>query len=199
MYDPYDHYFKKAKKEWYKARSAFKIEEIDQKYNFFNKDTKIVLDIGCSPGSWTQYTHKRLTALKVEDFKIVWFDLKKTALNLPWVFCYEQDITETDQVDEKIKNLWIEKFDCIISDMAPNTMWFKDVDAMRSIVLLEKTLWIYETYLKSDWKFMIKIFMWPGFEEFLNNLRKIFGQKALKVFKPQACRTASKETYIIKY
>lgn len=199
MYDPYDHYFNKAKKEWYKARSAFKIEEIDQKYKFFTKDTKTVLDIGCSPGSWTQYTHRKLTQLKVQDFKIVWFDLKKTDLNLPWVYCYEQDITETEAVDQKIKDLWIEKFDCIISDMAPNTMWFRDVDAIRSIVLLEKTLWIYETYLKDWWKFMIKVFMWPWFEEFLNNLRKVFGQKWIKVFKPQACRTESKETYIIRY
>jgi len=199
MYDPYDHYFNKAKKEWYKARSAFKIEEIDQKYKFFTKDTKTVLDVGCSPGSWTQYTHRKLTQLKVQDFKIVWFDLKKTDLKLPWVYSYEQDITETESVDQKIKDLWIEKFDCIISDMAPNTMWFRDVDAIRSIVLLEKTLWLYESYLKDWGKFMIKVFMWPWFEEFLNNLRKVFGQKWIKVFKPQACRTESKETYIVRY
>lgn len=61
MYNPYDHYFKKAKKSGYKARSAFKLEEIDQKFDIFNQDTKSIIDIGCSPGSWLQYAYEKLT------------------------------------------------------------------------------------------------------------------------------------------
>jgi 23S rRNA U2552 (ribose-2'-O)-methylase RlmE/FtsJ len=74
----------------------------------------------------------------------------------------------------------------------------KDIDAMRSIGLLEETLWMYKELLKPNWKFVIKIFMWPGFEEFLADLRKFFWAKHIKIYKPKACRDASKETYIIK-
>lgn len=199
MYNPYDFYFKKAKKEWFKARSAFKLEEIDERYKIFTKDTKNILDIGCAPGSWMQYAHKRLRDQRVDNFKIIWFDLKDVDLNTHGIYAYKQDITELDKVNEIISSHDIEKFDVIMSDMAPNTIWLKDIDAMRSIWLLEKTLVIYENYLKPDWKFMIKVFMWPRFDEFVKTVKQIFWAKWIKIFKPDACRKESKETYIIKY
>lgn len=198
MYNPYDHYFKEAKKKWYKARSAFKLEEIDSKFKIFTSDVRTVLDIWCSPWSWIQFSYKRLNELGIKDYKIVWFDIKDTNLDLDWVKCFNQDITDMCNVDRIISSLKIEKFDVIISDMAPNTIWLKDIDSIRSIWLLEKTLPLYERYLKSDWKFVIKIFMWPWFDEFLQSVKKIYGWKSIKAFKPQAVRKQSKETYIIK-
>lgn len=88
--------------------------------------------------------------------------------------------------------------DFIQSDMAPNTVWNKSVDAIRSIWLLEETLRIYKKYLKPDGKFAVKVFMWPWFEEFVSELKEYFGSKNIKIFKPKACRTISKETYILK-
>lgn len=82
--------------------------------------------------------------------------------------------------------------------MAPNTIGVQDVDAMRSVALLEETLRIYKEFLAPEGKFAIKIFMGPGFEEFLADLKKTFGGKNIKVYKPKACRDQSKETYIIK-
>lgn len=199
MFNPYDFYFKKAKKEWFKARSAFKLEEIDDRYKIFTKNTKNILDIWCAPWSWMQYAHKKLRDQRVDDFKIIWFDLKDVNLNTHWIYTYQQDITELDKVNEIISSHGIEKFDIIMSDMAPNTIWLKDIDAIRSIWLLEKTLVIYENYLKPDWKFMIKIFMWPRFDEFVKTIKEIFWWKWIKIFKPDACRKESKETYIIKY
>jgi len=208
IYDPYDHYFNKAKQQWYKARSAFKLEEIQNKFKIINQQTKFVLDIGCAPWSWMQYTSWVLTAMKVDDFKIVWFDIQESTVNLPNVYTYIQDVTDIQKVDDilksqqiipysaEIKNSWV---DFIQSDMAPNTVGHKSVDAIRSIGLLEETLRIYKKYLKPNGRFAIKIFMWPWFEEFVAELKTIYGNKKIKIFKPKACRSISKETYIIKY
>jgi 23S rRNA (uridine2552-2'-O)-methyltransferase len=92
----------------------------------------------------------------------------------------------------------IQQVDFIQSDMAPNTIGTKDVDAMRSFALLEQTLWIYETLLKPDGKFVTKLFMGPGFDEYLAHLKKVFGGKNIKTFKPKSCRKESKEIYVIK-
>lgn len=199
MFNPYDYYFKEAKKQWFKARSAFKIQEIDKKYNIFTKDTKNILDIWCAPWSWVQYAYKRVNDLKLKNYKIIWFDLKPVTLSLDGVHCYEQDATELDVVNDILQEHWINKFDIIMSDMAPNTIGLKEVDAIRSIMLLEQTLPIYEEFLASNWKIVIKIFMWPWFEEFVKAVKSKFGWKNIKIFKPQASRRESKETYLIRY
>ncbi len=197
-----DFYFKQAKKDWYVARSAYKLEEIDKKFNFFDTKVKTVLDIGCAPGSWTQYTHQTLQKVQKKDYfsiKIVWFDLKFTDLSLAWVHTFTQDITETDKVKEILNNLEIKKLDAIISDMAPDTIWNSWADAIRSIWLIESTMRIYHKMLKPEWKFAIKVFMWPGFEDLYNYCREHFGwAKRVKIFKPKSCRKKSKETYIVR-
>lgn len=199
-YNPYDYYFNKAKQEWYKARSAFKLEEIQDKFKVINKDTKTILDIGCAPGSWMQYSYTLLNKYDAQNFQIIWFDLLDSTVNLPNVFHYTQDVTNIPQVDQILQshNIAPASVDFIQSDMAPNTVGHKSVDSIRSIWLLEDTHWIYKKYLKPDWKFVIKIFMWPGFQEFVAQLKEDFGSKNIKIFKPKACRSISKETYIIK-
>ncbi len=198
MYDPYDFYFKKAKKEWFKARSVFKLEEIDQKFKIFSKDTKKILDIWCAPGSWMQYAVSRCQKNNVRWYQVIWLDLKEVDLNMPWVHHYAQDVTDIQAVEKIFAENNISKFDLIQSDMAPNTIWFKDIDAIRSIGLLESTLRVYKTMLSPTGKFVIKIFMWPWFDEFLQDLKKHFWWKNIKTFKPKSCRKESKETYIIK-
>ena len=195
MFNPQDFYFKKAKKEGYKARSVFKLEEIDKKYKIFPKNKPLnILDIGCAPWSWVQYedivTHPKS--------KIIWVDLKPTSLNSPKIKTYVQDATNLEKMEKILKENWIEKLDVITSDMAPNTIWVKDIDAIRSIQLIKSTLPIYEKFLKPDGKFVIKVFMWPGFDELVAQLKQKYWWKNIKTFKPEAVRKISKETYIIK-
>ena len=197
-YNPYDFYFKKAKKEWYKARSAFKLEEIQNKFHIIDKNTKTIVDIGCAPWSWMQYTISLLQKMHVKDYKLIGFDIKKVNMQLPWMYTYVQDVTDQDKVNAIFAENWIEQVDFIQSDMAPNTIWDKETDAIRSIWLLEETLRIYDKYLKPDWKFCTKIFMGPGFDEYVANLKQKYGWKNIKVFKPESCRRESKETYVIK-
>ncbi len=201
MYNPYDFYFNKAKKDWFKARSAFKLEEIQHKFTIFDKTTKNIVDIGCSPGSRLQYAYAQTHKFKWKDPLILGFDIKDTDVNFPNVFTFIQDVTEVDSVKNTLNEYGIMPWDVdvLISDMAPNTIGMKDIDAIRLFSLLEQTFWLYEEYLRSSGKFVIKVFMGPWFEEFIVKMKKTFGPKNIKVFKPHASRKNSKETYVIKY
>jgi len=201
MYNPYDYYFKEAKKQWYKARSAFKLDEIQNKFNILDKKTKTVLDIGCSPGSWLQYISQTLKNKKSKNFSIIWFDIQSTTVNLEWVKTYTQDISEHEPVKQILEqeNIFPGQIDVIVSDMAPKTIWQKDIDAIRLFNIIDMAYRLYDEYLKPDWKFVIKVFMWPGFEELIKKMKDRFWWKNIKIFKPDASRKESKETYIIKY
>ena len=177
MFNPKDFYFKKAKKEWYKARSVFKLEEIHKKYHLFDTKKNLnILDIWCAPWSWVQYIDK----VTSKNSKIIWVDLKPTTINLPKVKCYVQDATDLEKMEQILKENNIKKLDIITSDMAPNTIWFKDIDAIRSINLVKSTLPIYEKFLKENWKFVIKVFMGPGFDELIQELKKKIWMKKHK-------------------
>ncbi len=197
MYNPYDHYFQKAKEQGYKARSAFKLEEIQEKFHLLDKNIKTVVDIGCAPGSWMQYTSNLLQKRR-KDYQIVGFDIKDVEISIPNTKTYRQDVTDHEAMKKLLDENKIQKIDFIQSDMAPNTIGTKEIDAMRSFALLEETLRIYETMLKPEGKFVTKLFMGPGFDEYLMRLKKHFGGKNIKTFKPQSCRKESKEIYVIK-
>ncbi len=147
-----------------------------------------------------QYTVAQLQKIRVRDFKVIGFDIKPTDLKMPGVYTFQQDVTDIPAIDAIFTQLKIgeKSVDFIQSDMAPNTIGDKDIDAMRSIGLLEETLWIYEKYLKPEGKFATKIFMGPWFDEYIANMKKLFGGKNIKIFKPQSSRKESKETYVIK-
>jgi len=198
MFTPQDHYFKKAKEKWFKARSAFKLEEIENKFHIFDKNIKNIIDIGCAPWSRIQYSYAQMTRLKVNQFKIIWFDIKDIDIKLENVTTYNQDITDQEKVKSILSENKIEKVDLILSDMAPNTTWIKDIDAIRSFQLLNQLFWMYQDILKHEWKLILKLFMWPWFDKFILELKKIFGWKNIKTFKPKSCRKESKEIYIIK-
>ncbi len=154
-----DHYFKKAKQEGFKARSAFKLDEIQQKFNLFDKQTKIILDIGCAPGSWIQYAVNQMKKNKISDFKILGFDIKDVNINIPNVTTYNADITNKENIKNILKENAIEKVDLIQSDMAPNTIGMKDIDAIRLFELINNIKRILKEVLKPNGKFVIKLFM----------------------------------------
>jgi 23S rRNA (uridine2552-2'-O)-methyltransferase len=203
---PQDYYFKQAKKDGFVARSAYKLEEIDQKFKIFWPKTISVIDIGCAPGSRLQYVSHKLKS-KLWIAKVIGLDLKKVPEQYPCVVTYQQDITDQDAVRAIMNTeLWIKAteqkispmVDVIISDMAPDTVGDSSTDAMRSINLIYDTMWMYHELLKPDGKFVIKIFMGPGFEQFVSYCRQHRGTKNIKIFKPKSCRSISKETYIVK-
>lgn len=193
-----DHYFKQAKKEGYKARSAFKLEEIQNKFKIFDKKTKTILDIGCAPGSWMQYAAGQMKKNAIKDFTIIGFDIKDVNLNIPGITTYNADITDQDKIKEILRTHHIDKVDLIQSDMAPNTIGIKDVDAIRLFELINSMKRILKEVLKPEGKFVIKLFMGPWFEEFVKEMKTTFGGKYIKTLKPNSTRKESKEIYIIK-
>jgi len=130
-----DRYNKTAKAHAYVARSIYKLEEIDNKYNLIDKNCKKVLDIGCSPGSRLQYVHKKVSNNK--GFLGIGLDIQSVKVNLPAIHTYVVDATDHEACDTIMAEHQIEKFDVILSDLAPNTIGFKDIDAMRCIGILE--------------------------------------------------------------
>lgn len=191
-----EYYTLQAKKDGYLARSAYKLKELDDKYALL-ESASTILDIWCAPGSWLQYISKN-GEVHSDNWKIIWLDLKKVNIVLPGVTTYVQDISDKEWVQDILDEEKIQQFDLIVSDMAPDTIGMSDIDGIRSIGLIEKTLWIYDSYLKEWGKFAIKVFMWPWFEELVRDLRAQYGHKHIVTFKPKACRKQSHEIYIAK-
>ena len=181
------------------ARSVFKLEEIQNKFHIFDKHTKTILDIGCAPGSRIQYAVSQMKKNNTTNYKILWVDLKDVNLNLPGVKTYKADISDVELIKSILAENNIEKVDLIQSDMAPNTIGVGDVDAMRLFELLEYVKPIIKNLLKPEGKFAIKVFMGPGFEEFVKEMKTLYGGKHIKTLKPLSCRKESKEIYVVKY
>jgi 23S rRNA (uridine2552-2'-O)-methyltransferase len=144
-----------------------------------------------------QYTYNLLHKRR-KEFQIIGFDIKNVEISIPNTKTYVQDVTDKEAIKKILEENKIQKVDFIQSDMAPNTIGMKNIDAMRSFALLEETLWMYTELLNHDGKFVTKLFMGPGFDEYLSILKKHFGGKNIKTFKPKSSRKESKEIYVIK-
>lgn len=183
-----DHYTRRAKKEQYPARSVYKLQEIQKKFNLIRKGDR-VLDLGCAPGAWLLYAGE-VTGPKGT---VVGVDLKPVTMKLPGhVTAYFGDaLAPEDPVFGKMGD----GFHVVLSDMAPATTGMKDVDALRSYHLCRAALEIAAGRLMPGGAFVCKIFQGEDFKAFAEAVRSAFGQQ--KIFKPQSSRKASKEIYII--
>lgn len=196
VFNPWDYYNKKAKQSGYLARSVYKLSEMQKRFRLITPSTLTVLDLGCSPWSRLQYVRDSVESPKL---CAIGFDLKPTSLNVLWVFPYVCDFTKKDQVLSFFAIHNVFRFDLILSDAAPNTSGIKDLDAMKSIQLIEDSFWIYKDHLMKGGKFAIKVFMWPGFDELVSSFKLLYGGKNIRIFKPDASRSQSKEIYIVKH
>lgn len=179
-----DFYTKKAQKEGYKARSVYKLMEIDQKNSLIKKNDN-VLDIGAAPGSWTQYALKKGAKVTAVDLKEI--DLKAKTLKI-----IQGDFTN-ENVEQEISGQG--PFDLIISDAAPATSGNRTVDTARSEALVEEILFLAKRYLKSKGTLLIKIFQGSNQQEIRQNFKNDFNQ--VRFYKPAACRKDSFEHYLL--
>lgn len=189
-YNPKDHFFKKAKSEDYLARSVYKLQEIDQKYKLIKKND-IIVDLGASPGSWSQYCLKSLG----QDGRLIGIDLTEiTAIKDTRYTFYHEDIFKMNWPEELAK-LDVHKVDVVLSDMAPKTTGIKLTDQMRSLELCEMALQFSENYLCKGGKFVCKLFHGEHFKEFQVSMKKHF--KRVEALKPESTRKISKEIFLI--
>ena len=183
-----DHYFHKAKKDGYAARSVYKIEEIDKKYRIIRTGNK-VLDLGCSPGSWLQYA-----SIKVGNSgHVLGIDLQPVKISLPsHVKVIQADIFEVTDEELKIKG---GQADVILSDMAPKTSGIRTTDVHRSFELNKKVLYLANDILCTEGSLLVKAFQGNLLDELSYEFRKMFAQ--VKLCKPKSSRPESVEIFIL--
>ena len=183
-----DTYVRQSKIDGYRARSAYKLIEIDKKFKIF-KGGMSVIDIGAAPGSWSQYVSKT-----VKNGKLISIDLKEME-NIENTIQIKGDFNEHD-VQMKIKNKLDNKEpDVIMSDMAVNTTGIKNIDSIQTGELCKEAMIFSKDVISKNGFFISKIFMGSTFNEIVALGKKIF--KEVKVFKPKSSRRDSKESFII--
>ena len=182
-----DTYVRQSKVDGYRARSAYKLIEIDEKFRVF-KGGMCVIDVGAAPGSWSQYVSK-----VVKNGKIISIDLKKME-PIKNTIQIIGDFTETNTQNTIKKNL-NKGSDVVMSDMAVNTTGIKNIDSIQTGELCKEAMIFSKEVMADNGVFISKIFMGGSFNEIVALGKKIF--KEVKVFKPKSSRKDSKESFII--
>ena len=182
-----DTYVRQSKVDGYRARSAYKLKEIDEKFRIF-KGGMSVIDIGAAPGSWSQYVAK-----VVKSVKIISVDLKEME-DIQNTLQIKGDFTSID-TQNQIKDYLKKKPDVVMSDMAVNTTGIKNIDSIQTGELCKEAMIFSKDVISEKGFFISKIFMGSTFNEIVAQGKKIF--KEVKVFKPKSSRKDSKESFII--
>ena len=182
-----DIYVRQSKVDGYRARSAYKLIEIDEKFKIF-KGGMLVLDIGAAPGSWSQYASK-----VVKNGKIISIDLKSME-EIKNTVQIKGDFTDPN-IQKEIKVYLNKGLDVVMSDMAVNTTGIKNLDAIQTGELCKEAMIFSKDVISQNGFFISKIFMGSTFNEIVALGKKIF--KEVKVFKPQSSRKESKENFLI--
>lgn len=179
-----DQYVQKTNKDGYRSRSAYKLIEIDNKFELFQEGQKVV-DLGASPGGWSQVASQKGT-------NVFAIDIKPMDAIQGVEFIQSDIINEFEILKERFKD---QKFDVILSDMAPGSCGLKSLDHIRIMLLCEAALNFVKHFLNHGGKFVVKIFQGESDKDFYNELKKIF--KTVKYFKPKSSRSESAEMYLV--
>jgi 23S rRNA (uridine2552-2'-O)-methyltransferase len=182
-----DAYVRQSKVDGYRARSVYKLIEIDEKFKIF-KGGISVIDIGAAPGSWSQYAAKiskrgRLISIDLKEMESIGNTVQ-----------IHGDFTE-QETQNKIKKHIYNKVDVVMSDMAVNTTGIKNIDSIQTGELCKEAMFFAKDILADNGFFISKIFMGSTFNEIVAEGKKYF--KEVKVFKPKSSRKDSKESFII--
>jgi 23S rRNA (uridine2552-2'-O)-methyltransferase len=189
-YNPRDHYFHKAKDQNFAARSVFKLEEIDKKFKMF-KLGQTILDLGASPGSWSQYASQKIG----DGGRILGVDLKACTVKLKNATFIEADLRDL-QLEENFKEHGFRpSFDIVMSDMAPNTTGIRFTDQARSMDLCELALDVARRFVKPNGHFVCKLFHSDEFIKLRDEIKKDF--QRFEAVKPDSTRKISKEIFLV--
>ncbi len=182
-----DIYVRKSLIDGYRARSVYKLIEINEKFKIF-KNGISVIDLGAAPGSWSQYTAKT-----VKNGRLISIDLKEMK-KIENSYQIKGDFTKKDSQD-KISSMFRSKVDVVLSDMAVNTTGIKDIDAIYTGELCKEAMLFSKKILVKNGKFVAKVFLGTSFNEIVKEAKITF--KEVKIFKPKSSRKESKESFII--
>ncbi len=188
----HDPYFEKAKKLGYRARSAFKLLEIQEKFHLIKKGMN-VLDLAAAPGSFLQVIAK---IIGIEG-KAVGIDIQKIDPNFwfPNIYLLQESVFEFEKIRTWLDKLGIGQFDLITSDIAPATTGMTGVDQYRSIELNLAILDVAHVFLRKWGSTVLKVFVGEDVEDLIGPIKEKYTK--LSRFKPKACRDRSFEEYFV--
>ncbi len=184
-----DPYVKRAQREGYRSRAAYKLLEIQEKDRVFRPGMR-VLDLGAAPGSWSQIAARLVgRAGQVIALDILPMD------PLPGVTLLEGDFREPQMLDDLHRILGDGSLDLVLSDMAPNITGVAAVDQPRSMYLVELALDLARERLKPGGSLVVKVFQGQGFDALLGEIRRSFSRVVSR--KPKSSRSQSRELYLV--
>ena len=184
-----DPYVQMARRDGWRSRAVYKLEQIDEKERFLRPDM-VCVDVGSAPGGWSQFVTRKLKGRA----RIVAVDILPMD-SLPDVEFIEGDFQDEAVFEQMLQAIGDDGVDLVMSDIAPNITGTRVVDQPRSMYLVELALDLARRVLKPGGNFVCKIFQGSGIDEFVIDARKSF--KRVKVMKPKASRAGSREVYLV--
>ncbi len=184
-----EHYYKEAKKVGYRARSAFKLKQIQKKYNILKKGYTVI-DLGAAPGGWSQVAFE----IVGKQGRIIGIDLSPIK-PIDGITFFQGDLTEDSTITKITQTIGDRKADVVLSDMSPNISGNYSVDHARSIYLCEQSLKIVNKLLKTNGNFICKVFVGKDIQGLIDKVNEKF--QTVKRHSPVASRKSSSEIYII--
>ncbi|AWL03619.1 RlmE family RNA methyltransferase [Massilia oculi] len=190
-----DPYVKLAQKEGFRARAAYKLKEIDEQEKLI-KPGQVIVDLGCTPGSWAQYTRRKLAGADGGGINgtIVGLDILPME-PIADVQFIQGDFREEDVLTQLDEVLSGRKADLVLSDMAPNLSGISHADAARMEHLIDLAIEFSQLHLKPGGALVVKCFKDMGFTQILEKFRTEF--KTVKQIKPKASRDKSSEIFLL--
>ena len=190
-----DPYVKLAQKEGYRARAAYKLKEIDEAEKLI-KSGHTVVDLGCTPGSWAQYTRRKLAGKDGGGINgtIIGLDIlpMEPVADVQYI---QGDFREEEVLSQLDEVLSGRRVDVVLSDMAPNLSGISHADAARMEHLIDLAIEFSQTHLKPEGALLVKCFKDMGFTQILEKFRTEF--KTVKQVKPKASRDKSSEIFLL--
>jgi 23S rRNA (uridine2552-2'-O)-methyltransferase len=185
----HEHFYKQAKKDGYRARSAYKLKQINRKFNLINENDTVV-DLGAAPGGWSQVAKD----IVGPSGQVIGIDLLSIR-PIEGITFLKGDMTKQSSLDELVDVLSKSKADIVISDMSPDISGNYSVDQARSIYLCEQALVTSEIILKLGGNFITKVFAGEDLPQLVEKIKASFDN--VKQYSPPASRKSSSEVYII--
>ncbi len=184
-----DPYVKMARRDGWRSRAVYKLEEINKKERLLRPDM-VCVDLGAAPGSWSQYVSETLKG----RVRIVAVDLLRmdTFASVEFI---QGDFTEEETLERLQQTIGSDRVDLVMSDMAPNISGARAVDQPRSMYMAELALDLCRQVLSEGGDFVCKLFQGEGIDAYIAETRKQFGR--VKVMKPKASRPGSREVYLV--
>ena len=184
-----DPYVQQARRDGWRSRAVYKLEQIDQKERIL-KPGIICVDLGAAPGSWSQYVTEKLKG----KVRIIAVDLLPMD-DLPSVEFIQGDFKDDDVLASLRAAIGDARADLVMSDMAPNISGNRVVDQPRSMYLAELALDLCQQVLAKHGDFICKLFQGEGIDQYIADARAVFSR--VKVIKPKASRPGSREVYLV--